>query len=399
VNLRWLCLLDVLRIACAGDVDPHALLARVRAKAAEDSTRIPRYVCRQRIQRQVFEDPKKISGCAGILAEPAAKLRLASQDQAKLDVMLADDHEFFSWPGRHRFDVKSQAELLVGGTAGSGDFASFRMDILGLDSVSMDYAGSCGDACARFRYSVPHGASGYVLRNSAGTFTVAYHGTFDVDPRSAGMLRLSVIAGEFPVVQPEVCAIRTQIDYASSSSGAGNFTIPSITQKSLVLGDGSHFETRVAYEQCREFSSESVVTFAEDPATSTPSARPAPPGPAPLSEFEVQLVSTIYSEKSFAGEALEAALMRPIHDSTSREIPAGTIVRGHLAQIERVFAPRKAIVIAIRFDAMVLSGVEVPLALEPEGRSDARGHGVFVFPGSRIVLDKKFTSWWRVIAP
>jgi hypothetical protein len=112
--------------------------------------------------------------------------------------------------------------------------------------------------------------------------------------------------------------------------------------------------------------------------------------PAAGSELELELVSSIDSEMSYAGEAIEASLVRPVRDSKGETIPAGTIVRGDLAQLQNILYPRKTVIIALRFDAIVIDGIDVPVALKPEGRSDARGRGVFVFEKSRVEMEKEF---------
>ena len=45
--------------AWAADLDSVALLSRVRSKVLDNAKRIPRYICRQEIERQVY-DPEAI---------------------------------------------------------------------------------------------------------------------------------------------------------------------------------------------------------------------------------------------------------------------------------------------------------------------------------------------------
>jgi hypothetical protein len=64
--------------------------------------------------------------------------------------------------------------------------------------------------------------------------------------------------------------------------------------------------------------------------------------------------------------------------------------------MEKVSWPHREIVMAIRFDSMVVGGVEVPVVLERLGKRDARGRGLFVFPDTRVVLGERFITRWRV---
>ena len=50
----WLPLAACLPMAWGGDTGSDALLARMRAKVVDDAKNLPRYLCRQNIERRVF---------------------------------------------------------------------------------------------------------------------------------------------------------------------------------------------------------------------------------------------------------------------------------------------------------------------------------------------------------
>ena len=77
-------------------------------------------------------------------------------------------------------------------------------------------------------------------------------------------------------------------------------------------------------------------------------------------------------------------------------IPAGTVIRGHLAEVEKSFIPHPGVRLAIRFDSIVLNGVPIALAMVPENTQDLRGRGIFEFSKQHVILDGRFTSKWRV---
>src|SRR5579871_5878896 len=95
-----------LAIASGADPDSKALLSRVRSKILQNAKSAPRYVCRQEIERQDFvlirektlPYDKPAEMCALLAAEnPAssARLKLATSDRARLDVMLTARGELF----------------------------------------------------------------------------------------------------------------------------------------------------------------------------------------------------------------------------------------------------------------------------------------------------------------
>jgi hypothetical protein len=407
--MSWRGWISFFAFACAAisaDIDPQLLLSRVRARVADNAKRMPRYLCRQKIERRQFVVDSKIRSCRALIEEKTRKtkfgLRAVSDDRANLDVMLAEGAEIFSWPGGGQFDTRHPGDLLSGGMAGSGDFASFIIDIFGIHSVAFRYAGACENAsCVRFSYAVPLAASHYVLRISGRDRTVGYTGTLDVDPRTADLLHVVVIPADPDGVLPEVCEMRTQMNYTRSTIRTGDYMLPSSTEKDLLLNDASYLENRTSYQGCRQFGSESVLKFDDDSPETPSTGEQAAGSPAfpPGTQLELSLVSKIDSQVNSAGDVIEAALTKSVRVAGRVAAPTGTLMRGHLTQMEHLYLPWNQVIIGIRFDRMMLGKSEIPLSLAPLGEMDERGRGIFTFSEKRVVLGKKFVSRWVVRAP
>jgi len=225
MNWRCLILLAVSAgMAWAADIDSNALLARVHSKVLDNERRVPRYICRQQIERQAYTQIGRKwlvslhSGCGSLPQQGRLKMpgrTLATTDRAKLDVMLAGGKELFSWPGGRSFDTYDPATLLFVGMSGSGDYFTFMLDIFTLDQVTFEYQGPCsGPSCVRYSYNVPQKVSHYLLRASLGKATLGYHGTFDVDPQSADLIQLTVSPTGIQQALPTVCEVHTRMTYA-----------------------------------------------------------------------------------------------------------------------------------------------------------------------------------------
>lgn len=404
--MSWRGWISFFAFACAAisaDIDPQLLLSRVRARVADNAKRMPRYLCRQKIERRQFVVDSKIRSCRALIEEKTRKtkfgLRAVSDDRANLDVMLAEGTEIFSWPGGGQFDTRHPGDLLSGGMAGSGDFASFLIDILGMSPVSFHYAGACeSPSCVRFTYAVPLAASHYVLKILGNDRTVGYTGTLDVDPRTADLLHVVVIPSDPDGLLPEICEMRTQMNYTRSTIRTGDYMLPSSTEKDLLLNDASYLENRTSYQGCRQFGSESVLKFDDDSPETPPAGELAAGSPAfpPGTELDLSLVSKIDSQVNSAGDVIEAALTRSVRVAGRVVAPAGTLVRGHLTQMEHLYLPWNQVIIGIRFDRMLLGKSEIPLSLAPLGEMDERGRGIFTFSEKRAALGKKFVSRWVV---
>jgi hypothetical protein len=120
----------------------------------------------------------------------------------------------------------------------------------------------------------------------------------------------------------------------------------------------------------------------------------------PGTRVQLALTSDLDFKANSAGDLIEATLIDSVRDSTgSVTAAAGTVVRGHLTQVEWRYLPKREVRIGIRFDRIVLRGSEIPLALMPVGARDERGKGIFTFRQDRVVLGKNFISRWVVQAP
>ena len=135
-------------MGCAADIDSAALLARVQTKVLDNERRVPRYVCRQKLERNAFARiaPNFTisvipSSCESLPERGLPQVRslsLVLADRAHLDVMLARGKELFSWPGGGSFETDTPDDLLGGGLSGSGDFANFLISIFTSDKVAFE---------------------------------------------------------------------------------------------------------------------------------------------------------------------------------------------------------------------------------------------------------------------
>lgn len=181
-------------------------------------------------------------------------------------------------------------------------------------------------------------------------------------------------------------------------TSASHFTIPESVVKEYLQSDGWYFSNWLLYTGCRQYTSESSVTYGGDASIPKPALRSnvQPALPRPGTTLQLRLTSRIDSNVSSAGDAIEARLIRAVRATDNRVIPAGTLVRGHLAQVEQMFQPRPARTIAMRFDTIVLGEASLPLTLAPAVKMDARGRAVFTFKNPNVVLDRNFISRWLV---
>lgn len=416
--------LATLPLLLRGQVDPDALLRQARARIVENAARLPKYTCVQTIERSKFEtfNGGRKKACddrpASAHAQSRAQILLAWTDQFKLDVTVSEGEEIFSWAGAREFQ-SADAQEIAGGLTGSGDFGPFLMNIFGGNAAAFQYEGMKNGqprTLAVYQYRMPASASHYqvkVGKGRADTVTLAYEGEFWIDPQTAELGRLTIVAPQ-PPPHAETCRIETEIDYRPVAIGGASLPLPQSTQLKLWDSDGSRYENQVDYASCRAFQSESVFRpevegAAGDPAAAAPAAHSAPSIPPGLT-LQIALHSPIDMETAFGGDAIEGQLQDALLSPGGGILaPRGTIVRGRIVRAERHLRPSAYFALGLRFDALLLEGVEVPLALDREPRSPEermatgdlerrQGIGMFVFHGDLRVLDEGFVSEWKTAA-
>ncbi len=382
--------------ARTADPDPEQLFQKVRARVLDDVSHVPRYTCVQTVNRAQYRLPYGIrSSCRSIIAarrEAASRGYLTVRDRLRLDVAVVDGAETFSWAGARQFETSHVDDLVKSGATGSGEFVSYLTSVFGADTDSISYLGQ-----SLFAFNVPLEKSHYTYSTNGPDRTAAYHGSFLVDPASAELKRLTVVADRFPAGD-EVCRVEDNMDYHRVKIGNGDFLLPAAATMDVLFGDGIESVNEIGYSDCHEYAGQATIRFDDDAgAPGTPKKETQEPAaaarqlPAGL-RFRIGLTSPIHSETAAAGDAVTGVILHEVKDRKLGVIAREKdIVHGRILQLEEHMYPVPRWLLAIRFDTLEHDGVEFPLAL----KSRERG-GSFVFAqAGNIVIDQSFHSEWE----
>lgn len=412
-----------------GPVDPAALLQQARTKILENIRKLPNYTCIQTVRRSRFEalSGDRVTGCRDVEDGGETKgqrqMLLAWTDEFKLDVTISKEGEIFSWAGARKFESAGAEGIVGGGLTGTGDFGGFLGSIFGGDTAAYQYLGLepiRGQDFAAYRYQVPISISHYRIRVGSqpnDQAMMAYEGKFWIDPRNAGLSRMTIVVPQ-PPLKSETCRIETTIEYQTFQIGSSRLLLPQLTLLKVWDTDGTRAENQSAYASCRAFQSESV--FRPEAASSV--GEPAPggtlspgdsaPATTPLAipsgkTLRIALRSKIDSESAFAGDPIEGQLLQPIRGRGGNIlVPRGTLVHGRIVRFERHYVPSNYFVLGLKYYSLAVNGSEVPLTLEFDARSPGErdltgpiekreGIGMFMFQSRRLALGGTFVSEWK----
>jgi hypothetical protein len=300
-------------------------LANIRTRMLFNLKHQPNYTCVETIERSSR-------------AKLTNKLKIV--DTLRLEVALVDGREMFAWPGSKKFEDTDLTEMVTSGAIGNGNFGTHAEALFTTRSATFHYVGEedfQGKKAIRFDYNVPQMLSGFRVRVSKASAIVGYHGSFYADPATFDMERIEVLADDLP---PELNLASTddKIDYAVTRIGEGDFLLPAQSELSMIGIQGGEEHNHVKFTACRQFSGESVVTFADAPA-----AKPDAPS-IPIREFDLPQGLDLNLETTGEIDLKHAAIGDPVparvnHDVKQKGgqivIPKGATATGRITRLEK----------------------------------------------------------------
>ncbi len=366
--------------------DPADVLRRARANINAATARLPKYACVQTINRTYLAPAQPNRGnpsCGQMAADNKSgknPLRPDVSDRLRLDVAQGAEREIDSWAGATRFDIAAIDRIVSRGPIGTGSFGGYLVDIFNNDATKYAFIGEKtrdGSHVLVYGYAVMQGASHYRIQYGAPEgdtwWTTPYGGTFEVDPVSLDIGRITLQTAELPG-KTGLCEADSTLDYQRLQIGDGTFLLPRQSQIRLALRDGRATENEIAFTDCREYQAQSVVHFdapSATPAAATESAeRPRAPLPAGLT-VELRLATPIDTDTAAAGDPVSAAVVRAVHPPHSAEtlIPAGAVAHGRLNLIERHLLPIAHVIVGIAWESLEIDGEPSPFAALLEGKN------------------------------
>jgi hypothetical protein len=427
--------LVLLTAAAAGrTADPvvQQLFEQVRDKVIDNARRTPRYTCVQNITRTQYAPVAAKKGASCVTSKVLGDV--SSHDRVRLDVAIVNGNEMFSWAGAGKFETKNVDDLIEGGASGSGDFAAFLLSVFGGEAEKILYQGLREIPQGRFalfNYIVPLEKSQYTYHTTGANKTIAYSGTFLVDPDNAELQRLTVETSEFPAGE-SACRVEHTMDYHRVKIGSGEFMLPEVTVMDVQFRNGGASHNETVYSACREFAGETTIRFddVDASAAAAPAKAALPPLPARTS-LRVALAQPIDTSSAAAGDEVTGVLLQDVKDKSGVLAHRNDRVRGRILQLEQAMGTTPRWIVAIRFDTIERNGQSQPVSLRPlddgmrstDGSSSGQdlgagprrnyagqspwvqnfpvthrppGAGVFIFPGrGDVVIDAKFQSQWE----
>lgn len=310
----WVAALLVVACRAQPQASPETLLLeKIKARVAENLSRLPNFTCTETIRR------------SELLKSTSTPQMM---DTVRLEVAFVGRKELYGWPGAARIDEPDVGKL-AGGSVGNGYFALFLNNIFLVSSTTFRYDGRVqldGREMLRYDYRVPQSAGAYRLRSARGAAVVGYHGSFWVAEGSADPVRIKVIFDKVPT-ELGFSAARSLLDYGTVKIGAATALVPQAAETVFTDTRGNEHRNQLSFESCHEFVGETVVKFNVAPGT----------GVALPDDFAVdaELETPIDSDTAAGGDAIRAILRDDIQMKDNIVVPKGAALSGRIARITR----------------------------------------------------------------
>ncbi len=362
---------------CGGQqpqTDPMQLLVEVRRKIAESTSRMPRYLCTETVERRKSQLgsgsnwDKPCSETIAAIVGHSKRLRLLSADRLRLDVAVIDRNEIYSWVGEGKFGDQSLSQLVKIGLTANGSFGSFLTAIFESPATTFSYKGeSPADGRRVLAYEFRVGAldSSYHLSNVRISQTVPYSGSFTVDPETLDLLKLELHADDIPGAM-NYCGVSNALDYTKLRMNDLDFMLPSEATTQVIRVDGSMAENRTVFSGCHQFLGESKLLFDDAPAAgaTVASAERRPTEiPAGLT-FDIGLTEKIDPATMAAGDPIKGTLVNAIQiPGSAITIPQGTVLNGRISLLEMDYSDWGALEFSVKWESLEWDGSLQPLRL------------------------------------
>jgi hypothetical protein len=333
--MRWSWVLTALCGAASLSAENVALppetvaLARIRAHMASILARQPNYTCTQEVERSNRRAPRH---------------RYELRDMLRIDVALVNGKELYAWHGASKFEDTELTDMAPpGGAIGTGNFAGHARSVFGSYAPVFTYAGVVpydrGNAY-RYTFVVPQAASGWKVKVNGDEAIVGYHGSFLADVKTLDLIQLEVVADDIPA-RLQLKSAADVMEYGRLRIGDGDFLLPIASELFMLDRNGNESRNRVKFTGCRQFSGESVLTFAGPDATpEQPMAASDPPAKTEIAippdvEFDVSLDTAVDSAASMVGDPVTATLRQNIKHNRRLLFRKGAKLAGRILRLER----------------------------------------------------------------
>jgi hypothetical protein len=372
IGITWFGL--TVEVAFASDLPPEVLLlSKIKARAAQDLSRLESCTCLVTLERSTRDIPKR---------------PFKHVDTVEAEVADINGHEMYAWPGTSEFRLTSLAQLIGTGLAGTGVFSSFAVNLFVVGTGTFQYAGNeslSGTPAARYDFRVSALSSGYRMNAATGGAVIGISGILWADPVSFHLLRLKIIGQDIPALLG-IRSTETDIEYSLATLSDGVAVVmPTRATEIIEYDGGTANRNRLEFTHCHQTTGTMRTPSVDG------SHRGTPPDELTLPVglwCVTRLQTTIDSQKTRVGDPISATVFHDVLKKKTVVIPAGAVLTGRVRMLQK---DGPDYVIGLEFDQIRFGGKEARFIAVLE-HLERR-------PGVELVQSRKTNANEQIIVP
>ena len=376
----WIC--GFLALYAQPPVPEKLLLSRIRQHMQQRLSDVPNYTCQEKIERY----------------SRAPKAREFTEiDEFLLEVAQVEGRELLARPGG-RFEAKPLSAFAESGLMSNGAFSMHARSIFFGNRASFTYVRDRSPGrskLVRYNFKVPQALSAFRVKSGSRTAVVGYHGSLFADPETLDVARLELYTDSIPHEIPMAKADMA-IEYQPVRIGPAEALLPRLAEVTVLRREtGWRQLNRITFSGCRQYGSESVISFEGMANVALPAGL----------LFPVRLETPLDSDRTAVGTPVVARVAEDVTDSGRLLIPKGAKVSGSVRTLARVGPAMQAFEIGLEFSKAEWPGAQAQFVAgleELDAPSGAQAMkplpgGIIYVNGTEFKLPMGLKMIWRIL--
>jgi hypothetical protein len=259
-------------------------------------------------------------------------------DRVRVEVAYVNGAELYAWPGSTKFEEMDLRKAIPGkGAFSTGNFGERLMNAY-LMGLPLQFAGRDtikGQAAWKFTQSIPAIISRFDIIVPPARATAGYNVTAWHDAANLELLRFELLADDLPKEFPLRRSFEA-VEYEAVQVNGQPVRLPVMTELSMTTRGGVEDRTVSTFSNCREYKSESKLTF-EEPAPEAANAAPQAASTADLPagvEVQVKLDDAVDLKQAALGDTVTMTVSRDVMVKGRKALSQGAHVTGRWTFIE-----------------------------------------------------------------
>ncbi len=309
-----------------GSGSDNDTMRTVQQGVLNDLARVPTYTCTETIDRMQRTFPEQ---------------QFRPVDRVRVEIAIVNGYEMFGWPGEDRIAQRDLTRM-VAGFIGSGDLTMHVREVFSRppeDIVRSGFEDRQGHAAIRYNFRVTADDSGWRVRaNTDEVLPVGYHGSFWIGRDSLDLLEVDFEADDVPRVLG-FADFSKVIRYSRVRIGDANFMLPQLVRTSAADLNGEDRLNEARFEQCHQYSVESVIRYdaPEDSIDKRANVNPPPVASLPDTfEISALLENGIDSDGAAIGDPVRARTQQSIRVNGTTVVPKNATLVSRIVRINVV---------------------------------------------------------------